>query len=187
MSPAASEANTSVRFTSRSEAKPTEARFRMIYFEIPETQEDLDLAAEFARRAGELPNLELLGRQPRGRTLAEIERATALVSTSRAEGMPNVFLEAWARGVPVLTLEYDPDGLIADRALGIAAQGSADALAEGARRLWGDPSRRDELGRNGRAFVQQRHSPDAVGARWAQALRGLIGGAASTDAPAHRD
>jgi glycosyltransferase involved in cell wall biosynthesis len=53
-------------------------------------------------RAERLPNVEFTGFRP----LAEVEklfdRARVLVSTSMYEGMPNVFLQAWARGVPTI-------------------------------------------------------------------------------------
>lgn len=150
-----------------------EASFRMIYQLEPELPADRELAERLPALAGELPNLELLGQLPRERTLAEVAGATAVVSTSAAEGMPNVFLEAWARGVPVLSLDYDPDGRIESEGLGIAAGASADAFAEGARRLWGDRALRDRLGTAGRDYVKRIHSPPAVARRWVELLRGL--------------
>jgi glycosyltransferase involved in cell wall biosynthesis len=65
-------------------------RFRPGYFEAVREQ---------ARR---LPNVEFKGFLP----LAEVEpwfdRARVLVCTSVYEGMPNIFLQAWARGVPTV-------------------------------------------------------------------------------------
>jgi glycosyltransferase involved in cell wall biosynthesis len=57
---------------------------------------------EVSARAARLPNVEFTGFLP----LAEVERwfdrARLLVLTSVYEGMPNVFLQAWARGVPTV-------------------------------------------------------------------------------------
>jgi glycosyltransferase involved in cell wall biosynthesis len=87
--------------------------------------------------------------------------------------MPNVFLEAWSRGVPVLSLEYDPDGKIESLGLGEAAGNSPERLAEAARSLWSDPRLRSEMGDRGREYVLAEHSPAVVADRWADAIREL--------------
>jgi len=99
---------------------------------------------EIRARAARLPNVEFTGFLP----LAEVERwfdrARLLVLTSVYEGMPNVFLQAWARGVPTVasvdvgapvnTVFADPaqaaariERLLADSALW--TQASHDCLA----------------------------------------------------------
>jgi glycosyltransferase involved in cell wall biosynthesis len=149
-----------------------EARFRMI---TPTTLESPEaLSRQLAVAAGELPNLEVLPRQWRKRVLELVSRSTAVVVTSLHEGMPNVFLEAWARGAPVLSLHFDPDGKIASEGLGLFAGGSWERFVEGARALWGDPGLRREIGHRVRDYVAKEHSPEAVGDRWAEALRDAL-------------
>ncbi len=100
------------------------------------------------RSEGEsLPNLELLPPRPRDQLLAETARAAAVVCTSAWEGMPNRFLEAWARGVPVLSLSVDPDDRISEKDIGIYAGGSMDRFVEGAAALWNERGRRARDGR----------------------------------------
>ena len=50
----------------------------------------------------------------------QYRRASVLVSTSRVEGVPTTFLEAWARGLPVVST-VDPDDVIAKGRLGAVA------------------------------------------------------------------
>lgn len=149
-----------------------EARFRMV--EATTIESRPELVARVRDGAAELPNLELLPRRPRAQLLDEIAGAVAVVSTSRIEGMPNVFLEAWARSVPVLSLHVDPDAKIAKNGIGVWAEGSMDRFVEGARELWTDRPRRDEIGRRAREFVREVHSPEVVADRWAALVRELV-------------
>jgi glycosyltransferase involved in cell wall biosynthesis len=148
-----------------------EARFTMVLAQGIDT--DHGLLEQVRREAVGIANLELVGPLRRAQVLAQLERAIALVSTSEWEGMPNVFLEAWARRVPVLTLSFDPDGLIAERELGLAAAGSWKRFAEGAAALGSDRALHDRLGDNARRYLRECHSPDAVCARWEAVLRAV--------------
>lgn len=157
-------------FLELAEALP-ELRFRMLYIDS-----DPSLTERVEAIGAGIGNLELLRGLPRPRVLEELDRTKALVSTSAKEGMPNVFLEAWARGIPVISLDYDPDGrIVADR-LGVVAGGSMDRLRARTETLWRDAGLRDELGRNGRSYVRRVHSPEAVAEQWAELIRGLGAG-----------
>ncbi len=149
-----------------------DARFRMIAPLTAETPpgmlEDLQAAAD------RLPNLELLAPMPRPQLLDLIRRSVAIVSTSLAEGMPNTFLEAWARGVPVLTLHVDPDGIVSGRGLGLAAGGSWDSFLRGAAGLWREPGLRVQTAERSRAYMESTHSPSAVINRWAELLSDVL-------------
>ena len=147
--------------------------FQMVVLPTSETPDEL--AREVRGAAESLANLELTETLPRPEVQRMIAGATAVVLTSAAEGVPNVFLEAWARGVPVISLESDPDSRIEELGLGIVVGGSEERLREATEALWRDPARRDELGRRGREYVREVHSPEAVARRWADALRTLAG------------
>lgn len=73
-----------------------------------------DAALDAAVRADafDLANFRHLPRVAPDRIAVLYEEAIALVNTSRIEGFPNTYLEAWNAGAPVLSLGVDPDGLI---------------------------------------------------------------------------
>ncbi|HEX9397075.1 MAG TPA: glycosyltransferase family 4 protein [Burkholderiales bacterium] len=91
------------------------------------------LYEEVERAASARPNITFHGRLPYAVAAALYDRARLLVNTSDVEGFPNAYLQAWIRGVPVVTL-IDPDRVIEREGLGIAVRtpeglpAAADAL-----------------------------------------------------------
>jgi glycosyltransferase involved in cell wall biosynthesis len=85
----------------------------------------------FYKKIMELPNVNILGELNHSDTLKEIANSKALISTSPMEGFPNIFIEAWACGVPVLSLYVDPGGVIQSEKLGVAAHGDMKLMLRG--------------------------------------------------------
>ena len=126
-----------------------------------------DYFNEVAARAEGVGNIELTGLVPYSKVNAYFERARVFVNTSDSEGFPNSFLQAWIRGVPVISF-FDPDGLIAKHDLG-AVPSSLEDMAVQVRTLLERPDL-PELSERVRAFAMERYSPAAVAALYEQHL-----------------
>ncbi len=112
------------------------------------------------RRAGRMPNVILHGRVDYDCIGRFYSQAALLVCTSRYEGFPNTFLEAWARGVPTLST-VDPDGVIATNGLGAVGH-TVDQLAAHVRRIGGHSGDWNEYSRRARSYFIDRHSTRAA-------------------------
>jgi glycosyltransferase involved in cell wall biosynthesis len=144
------------------------ARFRMVVHDRGERW--CELAAEVRARGAALPNVEIVEHMSRDRLLPLYERAIAVVNTSLLEGFPNTFMEAWARGTPVLSLHVDPDDTIEKYGLGTAGGGSLDRLAEAADSLWERRDAIEGLAATARAYVAEVHDPPRIAAQWAELI-----------------
>ena len=71
------------------------------------------------KRLQKIENVVLTGRLNHKETIQLIASAKALINTSNFEGFPNIFLEAWAVGVPVISLKVNPGNVIDKYSLGI--------------------------------------------------------------------
>ncbi len=76
------------------------------------------------------PNVYALGGRPLDEVLAIVGGAKALIVTAREEGFSNVMIQAWWQGTPVVSLGYDPDGLIARHGLGTVCGERRDAFRD---------------------------------------------------------
>ena len=146
-----------------------EARFQMIAVD-PREPSGARVSPALARMAEGVPNLQVLAPRPRAELAPLIERAVAIVSTSKSEGMPNVFMEGWSRGVPALTLAHDPDGVIDRERLGGYANGSPARMAELAREMWEGRADTDELAGRCRDYVAREHALAPIVHSWIAAL-----------------
>lgn len=72
-----------------------------------------------SEKAKEIPNLEFKGFLPFEETEKYFMRAKLFINTSTHEGFPNTFLQAWSRGIPVISF-VNPDDLINKNQLGLA-------------------------------------------------------------------
>jgi glycosyltransferase involved in cell wall biosynthesis len=73
-------------------------------------------------------NVEYLGQLSQGDVNEQLARSHVLVNTSHYEGFSNTFVQAWMRGVLVVSLNVNPDGLLDDGRMGYCAHGSFDRL-----------------------------------------------------------
>lgn len=68
-------------------------------------------AKDLTQRANGIDNVTLHGRVSQTDMVHHYKNATLLISTSIYEGFPNVFLEAWSMGIPLVT-SFDPDSVV---------------------------------------------------------------------------
>lgn len=117
----------------------------------------VDWNAAVMAQIKEARNLDYLGPLPQAEINRLFARAHVFVNTSKWEGFPNTFIQAWMREVPVVSLSVDPDQVLAHGKMGIAAE-TPGALASAVRALITDPARRAEYGARARRYALREHS-----------------------------
>ena len=130
------------RFVMVGGASPRGERFQAGYYESIRDQ------------AAKLPNVEFTGFLPMREVEPWFDRARVLVCTSVYEGMPNVFLQAWARGVPVVsTVDV---GVPMNRVFQDIEEGARQVESLFDEREWADASAR------ALSYFRATHSSDQV-------------------------
>jgi glycosyltransferase involved in cell wall biosynthesis len=131
-----------------------------------------DLYESIRRQAAALPNLEFKGFLPLAAVEQWFDRARVHVLTSRFEGMPNVCLQAWARGVP--TVASIDVGARHDGAPVYPAFEDLDAFAAHIESLFRDENSWKQSSARCREYFGGNHSPAEVLTRYCGLLHGLV-------------
>lgn len=110
-------------------------------------------AESYYEKLKSFDNVLLCGRLSHEDTTYQIANSRALISTSMMEGFPNIFIEAWACGVPVLSLNFDPGGVIEKEHLGVVANGDVDILLKAME----ENTNSDEFAARSKRYVNKYH------------------------------
>ena len=121
--------------------------------------------------AARIPNVRFHGPVPYHDVGEFYERARVFVGTSEIEGFPNTYLQAWARGTPVVAF-LDPEDLIARNGMGRAITSVAQ-MCEEIVTLSGDRSAWETASQHSREYMDNRFNVTRMTAPYIEALSNL--------------
>jgi glycosyltransferase involved in cell wall biosynthesis len=108
-------------------------------------------------------NFEYIGEIPFERMPEWFSKASLVVNTTIAgyEGLPNVFIQSWLHGVPIVSLHSDPDDVIKKHEMGYQT-GDFDLMVKKVRDLIRDYQLREQMSRNARNFAIHEFSIESI-------------------------
>jgi glycosyltransferase involved in cell wall biosynthesis len=118
-----------------------------------------------------LDNVDVVGYVPYEEINEYFERCDLFLNTSKSEGFPNTFLQAWAHRKPVVSLNVDPNDIIATNNIGFCANESIDDLIQQLQNLIADTSSRRAMGDAAYEYFKANHSIKSVAAEYERVLQ----------------
>jgi glycosyltransferase involved in cell wall biosynthesis len=108
-------------------------------------------------RARKVANLEFIEYVPFDRIDDYFAAAKVFVNTSDHEGFPQTFIQAAMNGVPVVSLNVDPDNILTDNSSGFCCHGSMETLNEKLGVLMANAALYREMSENAFRYAQESH------------------------------
>jgi len=136
------------------------------------TDTNRKLYEKIKQEAKRIPNLEFLGSVPFYRVNKYFKQASILVNTSRFEGFPNAFVQAWIYGVPVVSLNADPDEVICRYKLGFHSK-TFSQLVKDAKTLLEKEDLRNQIGENCKHYAKKEHDIATIIKKYVIILKSL--------------
>jgi glycosyltransferase involved in cell wall biosynthesis len=129
---------------------------------------------QIQQMASVLQNVTLIEHVPYTQIERYFATAKLFVSTSNLEGLPNTFLQAAKYGVPIVSYEVDPGGIISKHRCGLFCDGEFERLKEKVRSLMEVPEFYRELSDNGIEYVRTYHDKDELIGAYEQAIVSVL-------------
>jgi len=102
-------------------------------------------------------NLEYKEELPLDEVNRILSESHIFVNTSKHEGFPNTFIQAWMRKVPVVSLNIDPDDILKNKGIGFHS-GSFEQLIKDTKRLIENEELRETMGKKAQRYAFKNHS-----------------------------
>ncbi len=109
------------------------------------------------QEVNQIKNLSYLGELPLEKVNEILAASHIFVNTSKAEGFPNTFIQAWLRKVAVVSLLIDPDFVLKNNNLG-GASGNLEQLIQDVSFLINQPEERQQIAERSYQFAIKNYS-----------------------------
>ncbi len=128
---------------------------------------------QIKKNAEKIKNVEFKGFVPTQLINSYYQNAILLINTSKTEGFPNTFLEAWAHSIPVVSLNVDPDGIISQHNLGYHSTTFEQLLID-IKNLLTNIESITVMGKNGRKYVEENHDIEKIMDQYEILIKSLV-------------
>jgi len=135
--------------------------------------ENLELFRNIQNTAKKISNLDFIGFVSHDKIFDYYNESILLINTSKTEGFPNIFLEAWLSSIPVVSLNIDPDGIISKYKLGYHSK-TFNQMLDDIKTLLKDKELRKMMGENGRKYVEENHDIKKIADQYENLLNTLV-------------
>jgi len=122
--------------------------------------------------AAMVPNLEFIGYVPYEKIDKHFSEARLFVNTSKFEGFPNTFLQAWALGIPALSF-FDLDISFEGQQVSMAVS-SIDEMINKIKELIAYPSKYDAIRNTCKKYTARFHAPEKIAAEYSKVVTSLL-------------
>jgi glycosyltransferase involved in cell wall biosynthesis len=104
-------------------------------------------------------NLHYLGSRSPEEVNGILARSLALVHTCMPEGYPNIFIQAWQQGIPTVSLEFDPGGIIEKHGLGYVSGGDEQQFHRDVLKIVADAKLARQIGQSAKHYAREHCAP----------------------------
>jgi len=127
---------------------------------------------QIVKELSTVPNIDYRGQVSPTEAREIISHAAVFLSTSVEEGFPNTFLEAWAAGTPVISMQCDPGSVIERFGLG-RVPGDFERTLEAINNLTESSQERESIAIQTRRYVANNHGESAVVSAFEEGVRNI--------------